>query len=80
MANSVIVFYFNKPKTKALNFITPSLSANSLLIFTVSSLRAEERIPEKNTTQLLLDLSKQSADQFNKNNCIFDISHGYEDN
>lgn len=42
----LIVSYFNKPKINALNFITPSFSANSLLILTVSSLRAEERTPE----------------------------------
>jgi len=38
--------HFNSPKINALNFITPSLRASSLLIFAVSSLRAEERTPE----------------------------------
>lgn len=43
----LIVSYFNKPKINALNFMTPSLRANSLLIFTVNSLSAVERTPEK---------------------------------
>ncbi|KAE9524791.1 hypothetical protein AGLY_014841 [Aphis glycines] len=40
--------HFKRPKINALNFITPSLSASSLLTFAVSSLSAEERTPETN--------------------------------
>jgi len=60
--------HFNRPKINALNFITPSLSASSLLMFAVSSLSAEERTPVTIINTFTIDKSILKMNTFKSDN------------